>query len=88
MILIDHHYTQQYLTVLEFSSWNDCCCFDRSLLHSSMGLQGIVDKTREIEKFCRKRGEYDRTTLLSYLVGDIIDRIDQGHIKGGSQIYA
>ncbi|WP_316504762.1 hypothetical protein [Nitrosopumilus sp.] len=97
MIVPIQHYTQQcFANPKFFASWS--CCFDRSsVIHSSStGLQDVVDNTRETEKetgfshhgdFGEQHDRELSSSLLSYLVGDIVDRIDLGYIKGGSLYY-
>ncbi|WP_316505548.1 hypothetical protein [Nitrosopumilus sp.] len=94
-------FTQQFLVVAEFFvCCNDNCCFDRSsVIHSSStGLQDAVDTTRKTEKEMGSYHHHDgygeqhdrelSSSLLSYLVKDIVDRIDPGYIKGGSLYHA
>ena len=96
-----HYCTQQCFAISKFfASCNSHCCFDRSGLHSSIGLQDTVDNTRKTEKEMGSSRyddgygghQYDRerssSSLLSYLVGDIIDRTDLSYIKGGSLFLA
>lgn len=94
------YYTQQCFAVTKFfTSWS--YCFDRSsaVIHSSMTELQVVDNTRKTEKEMRLSHHYDEygghqhdrelsSSLLSYLVRDIVDRIDPGYIKGGSLSYA